>query len=93
VLFAAALAAACQNMASRRTGATTNPTGAWHLDGVPSGRHHIAFKKETFGTVHILGQSVSAPSTTGLNIVMAIMPWQQAIIDSIYVATHSGRNG
>jgi hypothetical protein len=75
----------------RTTGATTDPTGAWHLDGVPSGRHDIAFKKETFGTVHIL-QSVSAPSTTAPDIVMAITPWQQAVIDSIYIATRSGRD-
>jgi hypothetical protein len=125
VLFAAALAAACHDMASpstgtlsgtvalqdswanrftdfsgvtvtldgNTTGATTDPTGAWHLDGVPSCRHDIAFKKETFGTVHILSQSVSGPSTTAPDIVMAITPWQQAIIDSIYVATQPGPDG
>jgi hypothetical protein len=59
---------------------------------VPAGNHNITFKKATFGTVVIAGQAISGPSTTAPDIIMALTPWQQAIIDSIYIATRVGKD-
>jgi len=68
------------------TGAVTDATGAWHIDGVPVGKHDIAFKKATFGTFRLLGQSVGDASATVRDVILASTPWQQAIIDSVYAA-------
>ena len=72
--------------------ATTDATGAWHLESVPVGPHDITFKKSGFTTVQLLGQSVADTTTAEPNVNLAITPWQQAIIDSIYVGTRSGRD-
>lgn len=61
----------------------TDKAGAWHIDKVPSGAHDITFAKTAFGTVRIARQTVAAPTTTAPDIVMALTPSQQAIIDSI----------
>jgi len=68
------------------TGAVTDATGAWHIDGVPAGKHDITFKKATFGTFRLLGQSVGDASATVRDVILASTPWQQAIIDSVYAA-------
>jgi len=68
------------------TGAVTDATGAWHIDGVPTGKHDITFKKATFGTFRLLGQSVGDSSATIRDVILASTPWQQAIIDSVYAA-------
>jgi hypothetical protein len=72
------------------THATTDATGAWKLDGVPSGKHDLTFAKSTFGTMHDLRLSVSAPSTDAGVTTIAQAPFQQAVIDSIRTATRSG---
>lgn len=72
--------------------ATTDATGAWHMDNVPVGPHDITFKKSGFTTVQVLGQLVTDTTAAVPNVNLAITPWQQAIIDSIYVATRSGRD-
>ena len=61
----------------------TDKTGAWHIDKVPSGAHDITFTKTAFGTVRMARQTVAAPTTTAPEIIMALTPSQQAIIDSI----------
>ena len=71
--------------------AFTDASGAWHIDTVPYGRHTITFKKLTFGTVRV-AQTVTAPSTTATDVTMAITPWQQAIIDSVYTTSKSGKD-
>lgn len=73
-------------------GAVTDGTGAWHVDGVPYGPHDVTFKKSTFGTVRLSHQAVAAPSTTAPNVTMAITPWQQAVIDSVYLAPRGGKD-
>jgi hypothetical protein len=70
--------------------ATTDATGAWHLEGVPVGPHDITFKKSGFTTVQLLGQSVADTTTAAPNVNLAVPPWQQAIVDSIYLGTRSG---
>jgi hypothetical protein len=72
--------------------ATTDATGAWHLPTVPVGPHDITFKKSGFTTVQLLAQSVADTTTAAPTVNLAITPWQQAIIDSIYVGTRSGRD-
>jgi hypothetical protein len=74
------------------TGAVTDTSGAWHIDSVPAGNHDITFKKVTFGTVVLAGQAVAGPSTAAPDIVMALTPWQQAIIDSIYIVTRLSKD-
>lgn len=63
----------------------TDKTGAWHIDKVPAGAHSITFTKSAFGTVHIARQVVAAPNTMTPDVIMALTPSQQAIIDSISV--------
>ncbi|HSQ32262.1 MAG TPA: hypothetical protein VLN49_20545 [Gemmatimonadaceae bacterium] len=65
----------------------TDKTGAWHIDKVPAGAHSITFAKSAFGTVHIARQFVAAPNTMTPDVIMALTPSQQAIIDSIGVDT------
>jgi hypothetical protein len=74
------------------TGAVTDAGGAWHIDDVTEGRHDITFKKATFGTVLLAGATVSGPATTAPAVTMAVTPWQQAIVDSVYAAVRSGKN-
>lgn len=75
------------------TRAVTDASGAWTIRDVPSGRHDIAFTKETFGTVHLVRENVFSPSTK-IDVTMATPPWQQAVIDSITVsvAAQSGKD-
>lgn len=72
--------------------ATTDATGAWQVDNVPVGSHDFTFTKTGFTTVRILAQTIADTTTAVGNVNLAIPPWQQAIIDSIYVATRSGRD-
>jgi hypothetical protein len=72
--------------------ATTDNVGAWHLDGVPVGRHDVTFTKAAFGTMRVSGQTVSSPSTIVDDVVMGQAPWQRAVIDSIYIATQAGHD-
>src|SRR5689334_13545296 len=72
--------------------AKTDTTGAWRLDNVPVGPHDIIFTKSGFTTVQVLGQPISDTTTAAPSVNLAIPPWQQAIIDSIYVATRSGHD-
>lgn len=72
--------------------ATTDRSGAWHIDGVPSGFHDVSFSKATFATMHIPAQSVTSPSTTTAPVTLGQAPWQQAVIDSIHIVTQSGRD-
>lgn len=70
----------------------TDATGAWHMDNVGVGRRDITFTKSGFTTVHVLGQTISDTASAAPSVNLAIRPWQQAIIDSIYVGTRSGRD-
>jgi hypothetical protein len=70
--------------------ATTDISGAWKIDGVPSGQHDIRFTKSTFATMRIPSQTVAAPETQTPLITLAQAPFQQAVIDSIHVVTRSG---
>jgi len=70
--------------------ATTDATGAWHLESVPVGPHDITFTKSGFTTVQLLAQSIADTTTAAPNVNLAITPWQQAIVDSIYLGTRSG---
>ena len=72
--------------------ATTDAAGSWHIDGVPDGTRTITFKKAAFGTVQLTGQVISSPSTTAPSVTMALTPWQQAVIDSIHLVTHAGKD-
>lgn len=69
--------------------AFTDRAGAWHIDRVPSGAHDITFTKTAFGTVRIARQIVAAPTTTTPDIIMALTPPQQAIVDSTRAITIS----
>jgi hypothetical protein len=71
----------------RSASTLTDKAGAWHIDEVPSGAHDITFTKTAFGTVRIARQIVAAPTTTTPDIIMALTPSQQAIIDSIRPTT------
>jgi len=72
--------------------ATTDAAGAWHIDSVPAGKHNVTFSKATFGTVRLNNQAVNSPATVVPIVTMGITPWQQAVIDSIYLATRSGKD-
>jgi hypothetical protein len=72
--------------------AVTDASGAWQVDGVSSGKHDITFTKATFGTVRLTGQAVTSPSTVAPAVTMGVTPWQQAIIDSVYLATRAGKD-
>ena len=72
------------------THATTDASGAWTLDGVPSGTRDVTFTKPNYGTMHDLHLSVSAPSTDAGVTTLAQAPFQQAVIDSIHIVTRSG---
>src|SRR5512146_25671 len=65
----------------------TDKTGAWNIDKVPTGTHDITFTKAGFSSVRIARQTVAVPRTMAPDITMALAPSQQAIIDSIHVAT------
>ena len=68
----------------RGAGTFTDRAGAWRIDSVPAGRHDVTFTKATFGTVRLSSQTVTnGPSTTMPDVIMALTPWQQAIVDSI----------
>jgi hypothetical protein len=71
----------------------TDKTGGWHIDKVPAGAHSITFTKSAFGTVHIARQFVAAPMTMTPDVIMALTPPQQAIIDSVSVDTVKVPNG
>ncbi len=73
----------------RSTGVVTDAAGAWKLDDVTAGSHDLTFTKATFPTVQIRGQTVSGPSTTAQPVTLALIPWQQAIIDSVLTQTSS----
>jgi hypothetical protein len=70
--------------------ATTDASGAWTLDGVPSGKHDLTFTKADYATIHDLRLSVAAPSTDAGLTTLAQAPFQQALIDSVRVVTQSG---
>lgn len=77
----------------RAASAFTDKAGAWHIDKVPSGAHDITFTKTAFGTVRVARQIVAAPTTTAPDIIMALTPSLQAIIDStrpITISTPAG---
>ena len=70
--------------------ATTDASGAWKLDGIPSGKHDLTFTKADYATMHDVRLSVAAPSTDAGVTTLAQAPFQQALIDSIRVVTRSG---
>ena len=72
------------------THATTDASGAWKLDGIPSGKHDIVFTKTDYGTMHVLRLNVAAPSTSAGVTTLARAPFQQAVIDSIHIVSRSG---
>lgn len=68
----------------------TDATGNWHIDAVSVGGRDITFKKSGFTTVQLLGQAISDTASTAPDVNLATTPWQQAIVDSIYLGTRSG---
>lgn len=73
------------------THATTDKSGAWHIDGAPAGQRALTFTKAPYATMRIPNQTVKSPSTTVDIVTMGQAPFQQAVIDSIHVVTVAGR--
>jgi hypothetical protein len=72
--------------------AVSDTAGSWRIDGVPVGTHDVVFRKATFGTGRISGQTVDESSTAAPPMFLAVTPWEQAIIDSVHIVTKTGRD-
>jgi hypothetical protein len=71
------------------THAKTDASGAWTLNGVPPGTRDITLSKTNFATMHVPQFSVTAPATDAGLVTLAQTPFQQALIDSVYVVTRA----